>query len=229
MNDSIVGAGGQTLTNTAAYTPYYVNRAWQMLQQELLNMGYARLIVRNYLIAALAAVTTEDTSVQVTLDWTGYFDGTSLHSTQALPQNAIRPIKLTERLNDASPNLNLFWDMSGPDHGVDGVPLIQKDFRNRIWSWQNDQIQMPGATSITDLAIDYAAFLADFTTGSFPGSQVVPIMRSTDALAWAIGYGFSYARNDDPAVCSFAHDQFLRAAAIIAGAKLPTETVQAVQ
>ena len=229
VNDSIVSLGGQTLTNTAAFTPVYVNRGWQMFQQELLNMGYVRLLVQGFTLLNLPNVANLDTATQVSLSWTGYNDGVTAYPSSALPQTLIKPTKLMERLSGSAPNVNLFWDMSGPEQGVTRIPFITKDYRNRIWVFNNDTIYMPGATGNIDLRVDYASYLADFTTGSFPGPQVVPIMRSTDALAWYIGYIFSYARNDDPAVCSFALGEARRAAAIIAGAKLPTETQMAPQ
>ena len=236
VNDAIVSLGGQTYKDSAAFTPYYVNRGWQMLQQELLNMGYVRLMVEGFLILALPNVATLDSSVQVSLSWSGYNDGVTAYPAIVLPQNLIRPKKLAERLNGASPNINIFWDMSGPEQGIARIPFLPKSFRNIIWNWDsdnsgNERIVMPGATGLIDLRIDYAAYLPDFTGSGagFPGVQVVPIMRSVDALAWAIGYVFSYARNDAPAVCMYARDEFRRAAAIIAGAKLPTETQVAVQ
>jgi len=226
VNDAIVSNGGQTLTNTAAFTPYYVNRGWQMFQQELLNMGYVRLLVQGFILLDVPSIANLDTSIQASLSWTGYNDGVTLYPNVALPQTLIKPTKLMERLSATTPNTNLFWDMSGPEQGATRLPSITKDYRNRIWVWNNDTIFMPGATGLVDLRIDFASYLADFTGSgnTFPGNQVVPIMRSTDALAWYIAYVFSYARNDDPAVCSFAIGEARRAAAIVAGAKLPTET-----
>ena len=231
VNDAIVSLGGQTLTDTAAYTPYYANRGWQMLQQELLQLGYVRLKVLNFILAGLPASTNLDTQYQATLSWTGFSDGVVPDAGIVLPQTLIKPLDLRERVSGQSPNTSSFLKMSGPSEGIMSIPLIPKDYRNRIWTWTNDQICLPGTVGLTDLGIDYASYLPDFTgTGAgFPGVQVVPILRSTDALAWAIGFVFCYARNDDPPVCQFALDQFRRAAAIIAGAKLPTETAMVTQ
>ena len=234
VNDAIVSLGGQTLTNTQAFTPYYANRGYQMLQQELLQLGYVRFLVQGLIIPNLPPIASGDTSIQASLSWTGYSDGVTPYPAIVLPQALIKPVKLMERVSAAAPNTNLFWDMSGPEQGVTRIPSLTKDYRNRIWVWNDDAIAMPGATAEIDLRVDYASYLPDFLPNTqllpnqFPGTQVVPIMRSTDALAWAIGYVFSYARNDDPAVCAYARDEFRRAAAIIAGAKLPTQTVQAV-
>ena len=237
INDAIVSVGGQTLKDTAAFTPIYANRGWQMLQQELLNYGYVRLLVEGFILLGIPGLTSLDTAYQASLSWTGYSDGYAPPNTSiVLPQNLIKPLKLQERLSAQAPNTNLFWDMSGPEQGITRVPSITKDYRNRIWVWNadsagNERIVMPGATGNIDLRIDYASFLPDFTgTGNtFPGSQVVPIMRSTDALAWYIAYVFISARNDPPPVRQYVMGEARRAAAIIAGAKLPTETQMAVQ
>ena len=226
VNDAIVSIGGQTFTDIAAFTPYYVNRGWQMLQQELVQLGYVRFKVLNFILQGLPASTNLDTQYQSTLSWSGFSDGVAPNAGIALPQTLIKALELRERLSAQSPNLNQFWKMSGPAEGIMSLPLIPKTYRNKIWTWANDQIQLPGATNTTDLGIDYASYLPDFIgTGiEFPGNQVVPIMRSTDALAWFTGFVFCSARNDDPPVCQFWLDQARRAAAIIAGAKLPTET-----
>lgn len=233
VNDAIVTIGGQTITDTAAFTPYYVNRGYQMLQQELLQLGYVRLLVQGLIIPSLPAIASVDTALQASLSWAGYSDGMTAHPAIVLPQTLIKPTKLMERLSGASPNTNLFWDMNGPEQGITRIPSITKDYRNRIWVWNDDMISMPGATGLIDLRVDFASYLPDFlpnTVGDpaqFPGTQVVPVMRSTDALAWYIGYVFSYARNDDPTVCGFALGEARRAAAIIAGAKLPSQVMQA--
>ena len=178
MNDAIVSLGGQTLTNTAAFTPYYANRGYQMLQQELLQLGYVRLLVEGLILLNLPAISNLDTSLQASLSWSGYSDGVTSYTGIVLPQTLIKPTKLMERLSASAPNTNLFWDMSGPEQGVYRVPPLTKDFRNRIWVWNNDAIWMPGATGLVDLRVDYASLLPDFTgTGNaFPGNQVVPIL-----------------------------------------------------
>ena len=77
--------------------------------------------------------------------------------------------------------------MSGPaSEGIMSLQLIPKPYRNKIWTWANDQIQLPGATNTTDLGIQtmHRTCRTSIGTGNLnsPGNQVVPIMRSTDAL-----------------------------------------------
>lgn len=231
VNDAIVSIGGQTITDSAAFTPFYVNRGWQMLQQELLSLRFVRLKVLSFPILGLPASSNLDTQYQSTLSWSGFSDGLVTDATKFLPQTLIKPLKISERVSGQAPNTGLFLKMSGPDEGISGIPNIPKDYRNRIWSWANDAIQFPGTTGPVDISMDFASYLPDFTGSGagFPGTQVVPILRSTDAFAWFIAFGFSQARNDDPAVCSFTLGEARRAAAILAGSNPPSQTVQAVQ
>lgn len=220
-NDAIQAQGGNTLTNSADFTPDYVNRAWLMLQQELVSLGYSRFRVDN-LILTLSAVTNGDTSIQATLDWTGYNDGNSLNASVALPQTLIRPLKLAERPTGGAPNTNAFVDMDGPEQGIRRIPAIPKQDWNGIWVWDDDKIYMPGALTQTDVRIDYLSYLPDFTgTGAgYPGSQTANILRCEDAFSGFIAALFCAARGDMDAssLMQGAKD----AAKIIAGVK-PSE------
>lgn len=197
MNDSIQTIGGNTLTNTADFTPVIVNRAWQMFQQDLLSFGYVRLRIPN-LILVIPPVNSEDASLEVFLNWIGYYNGASTDTNIVLPQNLIKPIKLAERPTDAAPNINAFIDMDGPEQGIERIPAIPKNQWNGLWVWNDDAIWMPGALAQTDLRIDYAAYLPDFTgTGvGFPGAQTADILRCEDALAGYIAAVFSAPRGD---------------------------------
>lgn len=196
VNDAIQSIGGQTLTNIAPFTPVLTNRAFQMFQQFLISLGYTRLRRPSFDILNLPPVANADASLQVILSWVGYFNGIgSFDPTYAIPQDFIKPLKLMERPSDTAPNINSFIDMDGPEQGIVRVPSIPKEQQNRIWVFDDDGIWMPGALVLTDLRIDYLAFLPDFT-GTFPGTQTVNIMRSTDALAGFIAYCFSAPRGD---------------------------------
>lgn len=217
VNDAIQTIGGNTLTDDADFTPVYVNRAWQQLQQYLASLGYVRFRVPNLIIPNLPPVNNEDVALQVFINWYGYSDGVAVNVSFLLPQNLIRPLKLSERPSDTSPNVNAFIDMDGPEQGVHRLPSIPKREWNGLWVWDNDAIWMPGALAITDLRIDYASYLPDFTGSGedFPGDQTADIMRCEDALAGFIAAVFCAARGDLDAstILSQAKD----AAKIIAG------------
>lgn len=228
VNDVVQTVSGNTLTNDADFTPLIVNEAWLMFQQKLVSLGYEEFRTDN-LILTLPAVNSEDAALQVTLDWQGYNDGVTNDPSIVLPQTLIKPLKLAERPTDSAPNVNMFIDMDGPEQGIRRIPSISKAQWNGIWIWHANKIYMPGATAITDLRVDFLAYLADFTgTGvSYPGVQTANILRCEHAFASYIAYVFCAARVDGDA--SDLLKQGEDGAAIIAGvvpAQTPTVVVQ---
>lgn len=227
-NDVIQQLGGNTLTDTADFTPYYVNLAWLQMQQELASNGYDRFRTDN-LILTLPPVNGLDTSLQVTLDWDGYNDGVNDDASIVLPQTLIRALKIAERPSGTAPNTSQFIDMDGPEQGIRRIPSIQKQQWNGIWIWDDDKIYMPGALVTTDIRIDYLSYLPDFTgTGvAFPAGQTADILRCEDAFARFIAAVFCEPRGDVDAsgLLQTAKD----AAKILAGGKpaeMPVGVVQ---
>lgn len=208
--DSLLPLGGQLAANSQATSQQMVNAAWRKLQQFLLSQGYVRLSIPNFIIPNLGPVFSEDAALQVTLDWTGYFDGNSLDATKALPQNFIRPMALAERPTDAAPNINSFIDIDLQN--ITRVPSIPKQQWNQIAVWNGDNISMPGALVNTDLRVDYAAYLSDFEdTGDVTTAvgftpwfeQPVPIMRAADPLACFILAEIEIARGNEQAAIEY--------------------------
>ena len=222
VNDSINATAGQTLIDTADFTPYYVNRAWLMLQQELLALGWPRFLFEGYVISGIPGVSSLDTALQASLSWEGYSDGVITDATRVLPQNLIKPLKLMERPSGQAPNIGNFIDMDGPEQGIVRIPPIQKQQWNGIWVWNSDSsgnqaIFMPGALVNTDLRIDYEGYIPDFTGSGmgFPGSQTANILRCEDAFAGFIAFVFCDPRGDVDA--STIQANAMRATKILAG------------
>lgn len=213
--NTLLPLGGQLASNGQYYSQQLVNNAWRKLQQFLVSNKYVRFVVPNFVIPSLPTVNSEDTSIQVSLSWTGYNDGVNPFPAFVLPQDLIRPLKLSERPSDASPNINAFIDMDGPEQGIVRIPSIPKQQWNGLWVWDTDQITMPGALALTDLRISYAAYLADFAdtgdvttaTGFTPWfEQPVPIMRALDPLANYVLAEIERARVNMPAVLAYTTD-----------------------
>lgn len=185
--------GGEVIGDLSIFTQAGTNAAWQKFQEEIANLGYSRFR-REVILSNLAAKTSTDPSVQVSLDWTGYDNGTVFDPTIFLPQDFILPMFLWERQTGVN---QPFSEMT---QWLDGMPSIVQMGFNRIWDWYGDSIRMPGATIPMDLRISYAAYLADFVDTGSPVipwyEQPVPIMRSGDALAWYIAAEFANARGD---------------------------------
>ncbi len=199
-NDAIGnGVAGQTLTNTQPLTAPLVNTAYQSLQQFLVALGYTTLDA-SVLISGLPPAFTNDPSVEVSLSWTGYFDGNALNTAFALPQNLIRPLRdgLEQRLTvpAGSPNAVLAAAVMTPmDEQINGpMAHVPNDMWLRQWQWREDAIYMTGALAQNDIRIRYAKYLPDLVPTS--PTQVVPIMRSLDALSSYIAVEFSRERGD---------------------------------
>lgn len=199
IDDCIINIGGQILTNSADFTPILVNLAYRKMQQFLISLGWVRFVVQNDIIPNVPPAANEDTALNVTLSWSGYNDGVTPSSSPALPQNLLKPLHLAGRASGDSPNTDAFIDIDGPETGIVRLPSVPKQNWNQFWIWNNDQINMNGALTTTDIRVDFLSFFPNFITSPFPGSQVVPILNCEDALSAWIDYVFSDARGDSDA------------------------------
>ncbi len=175
----IVAVGGDILTDNAVFTPTVVNAAWRTLQDKLASVGFYAF-TDQVVYQGLQAAASLDQAVQTFIDWTGFNDGTTLHAGFPLPQNAIVPMYLDERIHNSGGD---FLEM---DKITTQLPLVPKGPWNRIWEWReraaaagDGAIWMPGSTGLWDVRIRFAAYLADFVpAGTTPFvNQPVPIMR----------------------------------------------------
>lgn len=186
--------GGEVIGDNSIFTQTGVNTAWQKFQEEAANLGYSRF-VKEVILSNLAPKTSNDPAIQVSLDWTGYNNGTVLDPTIFFPQDLILPLFLWERQNGQN---SIWYEMTG---WLDGMPALPQVGFNRIWDWRDDIIYMPGGNVFMDVRIRYAAYKADFVDVGSPITthwyeQPVPVMRSSDALAWYIAAEFGNARGD---------------------------------
>lgn len=194
LNDAIKSLGGDVLTDTAVFTQTIVNAAYRRLQDYLVELGFAAL-KKEALFLSVPASTSTDLGSQVYLAFTGYFDGTTLQTSPALPQDMISPLLLWERVHGT----NAVY--TPVDQLTNGLPTIPKDTLNRTWEWREEQIYLPGASGTTDIRLRYAAYLPDFIANSPLTAtpwyqQPVPIMRAYNALAWGICSETAKARGD---------------------------------
>lgn len=208
--DTLAAVGGKLLDNTQPFTQQICNSAFRKMQQYLMELGYTGM-KQETLIPNLPACTTTDTSAQVALGYTGYFDGTVLQTAPVLPQNLVRPLDMWERIFVAGTNISAFLEMDVIQNGLPGVP---KSLWNRQWEWRDDTIYMPGTTDATDLRIRFFGFFSDFVdvSGS-PGpnqlantpwfGQPIPVMQCIDSLADYICREINISRDRQDAAVLF--------------------------
>lgn len=208
--DSLLPLGGQILDNTQAFSQQLVNSAYRKLQEKLVTLGLV-LLQNEIIFSAVGALPVSDPAVQVYIGWNGYFDGVTLSGTPALPQDFIEPLEVQERVSD-DVNPTSFLDM---DNIVGTIPAIPKLDWNGLWQWRQNAVYMPGANTLADIRIRYAAYFPDFAdTGDTTSataftpwfSQPIPIMRSFDAMVSYVCAEAEKARGNKDAAMAYTAD-----------------------
>lgn len=194
INDAIASINGDILTDTQPFTQVMTNIAWRKLQEYLANLGYTRS-KQEVILSGIPPVTDFDPATQVSLSWSGYYNGSGYQippDAPALPQDMILPLRLWERSSAGA------WSFCPMSQALDGLPAQQKFPANGFWEWREDAIYMPGSTITEDIRMRYAAFLPDFADqGPVPWyQQPVPIMRCMDPLAYYIAAEAAAPRAD---------------------------------
>lgn len=194
VNDAIQSLGGEIITDVQPFTQIMANAGWHTLQEFLANLGYTRS-KQEVILSGIPAVTSFDPSVQASLAWNGYFNGTGYQippDAPALPQDMILPLRLWERCTSGN---GFFFPMT---QVLDGLPDGPKLPANGCWDWREDAIYLPGATLVTDIRMRYAGYLPDFTDQGDTSwyDLPVPIMRCENALAYYIAAEASGPRAD---------------------------------
>lgn len=188
--DTLTPVSGKILDNTQPFSQQVCNSAWRKMQQYLMELGYTGM-KQETVLSNVPACTTTDPSVQVSLSYSGYFDGSVVQTSPVLPQNLVRPLDTWERIYSAGTNNAAFLEMDIIQNGLPGAP---KGLWNKMWEWRDDTLYMPGATDATDLRVRFFGFFADFVdVGGSPGpnqtanqpwfNQPVPVMQCVDSLA----------------------------------------------
>ena len=191
-NDAIQTLAGNLLSDNQPYVLPILNSGYRHLQRKLVARGYQTLKKRTVL-TGVTPIEVVDCGIQVAISYTGYFDGTRNFATPALPADMLMPMKLRERqTGSALPYNPMFIARNGLPSRPQGIWL-------RDWIWQQDQIEMCGATQSNDLDLLYAAFLPDLVLTPTP--SLVLILRSENALGyyalakWGESRGSALAQN----------------------------------
>lgn len=193
INDSFRGGAGRILTDAASFTIPYLNSAQRKLQDYLAVNGVSSFVKDNYKMLNIPAVVEADASVQCTIDWQGYFNGTQMYKNPILPQDMLVPLDLRERQTGSGQQ---FKPMKTPQ---DGLPSRKQTGVFGVWEWRNDKIALIGATMNRDLQLRYEARLPLINTGANLSEAKIMIRDSTDALAWQVAYLFANARGSQQA------------------------------
>ena len=188
LNDAIQSINGSVLTDAQPFTTPVVNAAWIWLQEWLVSHGFNTLVKESAPLL-IPLITTSATGIQVWIDWTGCFDGTTLQATPALPQDLIQAKDCWEDTGNGYRQMDEFSET---------LPKIPKKPWLGGFQWQDNKLYFIGATQNIQVIVQYCAYFPAFTDLSVAGAGLQPIriMRAEDALAWRIAYEVASARGD---------------------------------
>ena len=221
VNDTFPGATatpgeGQILTDSSTISPFtipFVNSAIRRLYRKLGNQGVASLIQDNYILTNLPPVDgangvgAADPATQVSITLQGYWDGTTLHSSLALPANCLAVLKMWERITGSG---NPFGEMV---QALFGLPSRNQTMYLGDWEWRGgstqgapptattygDGVFMCGCLQATDVRMRMRVSLPSQVSGNGSdfASLQIPVLDSTDAVASYIAAFYTAARGED--------------------------------
>lgn len=169
----------------------FMNSAIEEVYSDLRNIGDPELIIDNYLLLGIPALTKADPTVQVALSYAGYFNGFTWVNTWTLPFEAQRILAVWERQSNVNAS---FTPMTNAAFGLGGCMQAQMMGQ---WEMREGIMYMPGCLQMTDLRIrcriEYPGFL-DPTTLNF-STAYVPILGCANAVAskMLINYAIRFA------------------------------------
>lgn len=195
-NTSGTGTGtgneaGLIMPNSNPDLTTFMDSAIYEVFSDLRNVGDPELILDNYILTGLPALTQQDPAVQVALGYAGFYNGYTWNSTWKLPINTCRVIALWERESGVGADFVPMKQVPA------GLPGVLQGTRMGMWEMRQGAIWMPGCTLATDIRIRarigwpapvYSSNL-DFTTTYVPildcGNAVAAKMRILYAARFA--------------------------------------------
>lgn len=183
INDDFTGATntpgeGLIATNTAPFMLTFMNSAIRDMYSDLRNVGDPALILDNYILTGLPALTAPDATVQVSLSYAGFFNGYQWLPQWTLPIGCKSVERLWERLSGSNANFSPMVAVPS------GLPGVLQQSRMAMWEMRQNAIWMPGAMLSVDLRLRCRITFPDFlnpATINFTTSYV-PILDCQNAI-----------------------------------------------
>jgi len=175
------GTGNQAgliMPNSSNDLQVFIQSAVEEVYSDLRNVGDPELILDNYIVSGLPALTAQNPAVQVALGYQGFFDGFMWHSQFILPVSVSKMLGMWERLSGSGLD---FYPMSPAPFGL---PSRMQGNSMGCWEMRQGAIWMPGALTMRDLRLR-----ARITFPSAPYSPTlnfatayIPILDSRNAI-----------------------------------------------
>ncbi len=182
INDSFAGATntpgeGLIMFNQNPDLLTFMNAAIRDVFSDLRNVGDPALILDNYLLLNIPALTAQNPAVQTSLSYSGWFDGLTVSNQWTLPIGMERLLKVRERLASTGD----FYPLTPAPNGLPSI--MQGDCFN-VYELRQNAIWFTGAMTNRDLNIRCRITFPDYlspTTIDFTTSYV-PILSCQNAV-----------------------------------------------
>ena len=125
----------------------FLYTAIEELYADLRNIGDPELILDNYILTGIPALTTSDPTVQVSLAYSGYFNGYTWSNSWLLPIGVSKMLAMWERQTGSGSD---FYPMTPCPFGL---PPVAQGQSMKYWEMRQGQIWMPGALTQRDLRL----------------------------------------------------------------------------
>jgi hypothetical protein len=125
----------------------FMDSAIQEVFSDLRNVGDPELILDNYILEGVPALQVQDPTVQVGLNYAGFFNGYTWSNQWTLPIGLSKMIAMWERQSGTNDS---FKAMHAAPFGIGGG--LQGLYMG-VWELRGDTIWMPGATQYLDFRI----------------------------------------------------------------------------
>ena len=172
------GGQGLIMPNANPDLITFLDSSIQETFSDLRNVGDPELILDNYILTGIPPLAQADPAVQVSLAYSGYFNGFQWSDLWQLPISTSKVLAIWERQTGQSQD---FVPMQQAPFGLPGVMQGQ---RMKLWEMRQGQVWMPGCLSETDLRlrvrITYPDFLNPATINY--STAYVPIIDSRNAI-----------------------------------------------
>ena len=195
VNDTFKGVNqlpgeGRIFTDDAAFTLPLLNNAFRTLQRKL-RIGGVTFPIKEAILYNLTPVVAQNADVFVNVSYNGYFDGTAMHASPALPSDLMQPYFVWEQCAASGSTLGwsrMFQPQKALCGGLQSTRLTQ-------WEWRGYALWMPGSLTAENIRIKYQSGQPPLTPVSQDFSQTsINIADSADALAFLMAAEYSSAR-----------------------------------
>jgi hypothetical protein len=209
VNDDGEGATGtpgegQIVVDNSPSLTRFLNSAIGEMYRELRNVGTKSLIADNYIVENLPVLdgpygsAAPAPETQVSLGYTGFFDGTQMWPNLTLPINMLMPVEVWQRQTGSEISFSPVPQAQG---GL--PPAVQGQYLGQ-WEWRSDAIWFNGALTNCDIRIRYQLKLPMFAgTNIAYASTYIPIQDCVNAVAYKVAAKYAMRLNGPETAAAF--------------------------